>query len=118
MRRLQAISVGWERLTQFLCVLTPCICVYFCLRELAGRQTFADLSFKVVADLKANRWMALSVPWGVATMATAWGAGERFLRKRHIKRVSSEASEMQKMLDQGRRSSRLSKKGETIPEDY
>ncbi len=51
-------------------------------------------------------------------MATGWGAGERYLRKRHIKRVSSEVSEMQKMLDRGRRSSSLSKKGETSPEDY
>jgi hypothetical protein len=102
----------------FLCVLAPCICLFYGLRELAGRQTLADISFKVVADLKANRWMALSVPWGVASVATIWGAGERYLRKRHIKRVSSEESEMQKMLDPGRRSSSLNKKGETSPEDY
>jgi hypothetical protein len=118
MRRLQVISVGWERLMHFLCVLAPCICVYFGIRELAGRQTFADISFKVISDLKANRWMALSVPWGVASIATVWGAGERYLRKRHIRRVSSEESEMQKMLDPSRRSSSLSKRGETSPEDY
>jgi hypothetical protein len=118
MRLLQVISVGWDRLVQLLCFLIFCTTAYFCIRELAGRQTFADLSFKVIADLKANRWMALSVPWGVATISTAWGAGERYLRKRHIKRVSSEASEMQKMLDPGRRSSSLNKKGETRPEDY
>jgi hypothetical protein len=118
MRRLQVISVGWERLMQFLCVLTPCVCILYGIRELAGRQTLADISFKVVADLKANRWMAVTVPWGVASVASVWGAGERYLRKRHIKRVSSEGSEMQKLLDPRRRSSNLSKEGETSPEDY
>ena len=118
MRLLQVVSVGWDSLMRFLCVLAPCICLYFCLRELAGKQTFADLSFKVATDLRANRWLAMSVPWGVATIATAWGAGERYLRKRHIRRVSSEESEMQKRLDPGRRSSSLDKKGETSPEDH
>lgn len=118
MRRLQVISVGWGQFVHFLCVLVFFTCAYFCVRELAGRQTLADIRFKVIADLKANRWLALSVPWGFAGIATLWGAGERYLRKRHIKRVASQASEMQKMLDTGRRSSSLNKKGETSPEDY
>ncbi len=117
MRRLQLLSAGWEQFLRAASVLAVCVCGYFCIRELAGRQTFADIRFRVIADLKANKWMAFVVPWGVAAVATAWGAGERYLRKRHIKRVSSEQSEMQKMLDVGRRSSNLSKRGETSPED-
>jgi hypothetical protein len=107
MRRIQAFSVGWGQFMHVLCFLIFFSCVYFSVRELAGKQTFADLRFRVLADLKANRWMAIVFPWGVAAISTGWGAGERFLRKRHIKRVSSETSEMQKKLDPGRRSSSL-----------
>lgn len=81
-------------------------------------QTWADIQFKVIADLKANKYFGLLFPWGVAVLTTGWAGGERYLRKRHIKRVSSESSEMQKLMDPGRRSSQLSKKGETNPEDF
>jgi len=117
MRRLHAFSVGWESLMRFLCVLVPCVTAYFCVREVAGRVTVADLDFKAFADLKVNHWFALSLPWVATSLATGWAIGERRLRKRHIKRVTSEASEMQKRLDPGRRSSSLSKMGDTSPED-
>ena len=118
MRLLQALTSAWQAAMGFLGVLAVCFCIYFSVRALSGRQTSADLRFQAIADFKANRWFGLILPWGVATLSTAWGAGERALRKRHIKRISSESSEMQKQLDPGRRSSRLSKKGETSPEDF
>jgi negative regulator of sigma E activity len=117
MRLVQVVSVGWEQLIRAAMVACVCLCIYFCIRELAGKQTLADIRFRMIADLKANRWMAVAVPWGLTAATTAWGAGERYLRKRHIRRVSSEASEMQKRLDPGRRSSNLSKTGETNRED-
>lgn len=117
MRKLQELSSAWRLLVRFFCIAAVCLCFYFSVRELAGRQTLADLSFKVLADIKANHWMAILVSWCLTGTATAWGCGERYLRKRHIKRISSESSEMQRNLDPGRRSSHLSKKGETGPED-
>ena len=117
MRKLQLWQSIGQGIVKIACTLVTCGFLYLSLRQLAGRQTIADLRFKAIADLKANRWLALSVPWGVASLATAWGAGERYLRKRHIKRVSSETSELQKMIDPQRRSSGLSRKGETNPED-
>jgi hypothetical protein len=117
MRRLQLILQVWNGLVGLVAVAIICASIYLSIRELVGRATFADLRFRVWADLKANRWLALCVPWGVATVSTGWGIGERYLRKRHIKRVSSEASEMQKKIDPNRRSSSLSRKGETSPED-
>jgi hypothetical protein len=92
--------------------------VYLSIRELAGRQTLADLRFRVLADLKASKYFGLILPWGLAGMATAYGLGQRFLRKRHIKRISSEHSKIQKTVDPGRRSSHLSTKGETSTEDF
>ena len=117
MRRLQLFQLFIVKVFNLLIVSVVCVCIYFSIRELAGRQTFADISFRVLANLKANRWLAACTPWGVAILASSWGAGEQYLRKRHVKRVSSESSEMQKKIDSGRRSSSLSKQGDTSAED-
>ena len=118
MRLVQAISLGWQALMRLGCVLVFCVCLYYSVRELAGKQTIADMNFKAIADFKANRWFGLIFPWGLVGTTVLWGTGERWLRKRHIKRVSSESSEMQKLIDPSRRSSQLSKKGDTSPEDF
>jgi hypothetical protein len=117
MQRLRVISIGFEQAGRVLCVVIFCGCLYLCVRELAGRQTLADIRFKMIADFKANKWMGLLVPWGTATVSTGWALTEKYLRKRHIRRISSEVSEMQKSIDPARRSSKLSKKGETQRED-
>src|ERR1035437_8344834 len=113
MRVVQAISLGWQATLRFGRIALVCACIYFCVRELAGRPTWADVEFKVIADLKAYKYFGLILPWSVAAITTGWAGGERYLRKKHIKRVSSEASEMQKFIATGRRSSQLSKKAET-----
>jgi hypothetical protein len=101
----------------FLAVLVVCACFYGCVRELAGKVTWADLRFRVLANLSANRWAALIVSWSLTGGATTWALGERRLRKAHIRRVSSESSEMQKILDPKRRSSGLNLRGDTSPGD-
>jgi len=115
---VQAISLGWQGLMRFGCVVAFCFCAYYCTRELAGKQTFADIRFRAIADLKANRWFGLILPWGLAGATSVLAVGQAWLRKRHIKRISSECSEMQKRIDPSRRSSQLSKDGETSPEDF
>ena len=116
MQRLRVISIGYCRLDVYFVVIF-CGCLDLCVRELAGRQTLADIRFKMIADFKANKWMGLLVPWGTATVSTGWALTEKYLRKRHIRRISSEVSEMQKSIQPARRSSKLSKKGETQRED-
>jgi len=118
MRLVQAISLGWQQFLIFGAVTVSVVCMYFSVRELAGKQTFADLNFKAIANLAANKYFGLILPWGLFGLAASWGYGERRLRKRHIKRVSSESSELQKQIDPGRRSSHLSKKGDTSREDF
>ena len=117
MRVLQVISTGWRSLLLFLAVVSVCLALYYSVRELAGRQTLADLSFKAIADLKANRYFAVILPWILSALTGGWALGERSLRKQHIRRVSSESSEMQKKINPGRRSSNLMLDGETRPED-
>jgi hypothetical protein len=118
MRLVQAISLGWQQLLIFGAVTVTGICLYYSVRELAGRQTLADLHFSAIANLVANKYFGLILPWGFAGAAASWGYGERWLRKRHINRVSSESSELQKLVDPGRRSSHLNKSGETSREDF
>lgn len=117
MRRLQVISVMWQRLMNLGCVIAPCAFLYLSVRELAGKQTTSDLAFRAIADFRADRPLALILSWVLTGGTAGWAVVERRLRKRHVKRVSSEASEMQSLIDPKRRSSNLTKRGETAMED-
>ena len=92
-------------------------CIVLTARALAGQVTYADLRFKVFAELHANQWMALILSWFLTSTTTSWAIGERILRKKHIKRVSSEHSQQQQLIDARRRSSHLRGDGTTRPED-
>jgi hypothetical protein len=86
---------------------------------LAGKQTFADIRFNALTDFGNNLWLWLGcfVSWLLTFMAIVWAFLERYLRKRHITRVSTEHSELQKMIDPNRRSSHLMENGDTRPGD-
>lgn len=116
-RQLQVVSSMWRGFITLGCVVAVCGCIVLCVRQLAGKQTAADIGFKAVADLKANRWIALGLSWLLTGGTTGWAVLERRLRKRHIRRVSSESSELQAIIDPKRRSSNLSIRGETSPGD-
>lgn len=114
---VQALSSGWQALLRFACWGVIGWTFYRSSRVLAGKITLADIRFSELAELDLTKHMGLSLPWGFLVLALAWGYGERRLRKRHIKRVSSETSRLQRLLDPGRRSSHLSIQGETSPKD-
>ena len=117
MAKMATLTTFVKSFFRFMAIAVIALAVWLCLRELAGRQTFADIRFAVLSDLKANRGFGLTTSWLLTLCTGAWGYGERRLRKQHIERTSSEGSKLQRMLDNNRRSSRLTKKGETGPED-
>jgi hypothetical protein len=117
LRRLQIIQNLGNGFFRAVCIALPFLFGWLSVRDLAGRQTLADIAFKAFADLKINRYLAQLMPWGTATAATGWAVGERLLRKRHIKRSAAEFAAMHKKLDPGRRSSSLTTEGDTSPED-
>jgi hypothetical protein len=110
-----AIKSGFR----FLMVAAICVGGIFIARSLAGKQTFADIRFNALTDFGNNLWLWLGcfVSWLLTFMAIVWAFLERYLRKRHITRVSTEHSELQKMIDPNRRSSHLMENGDTRPGD-
>lgn len=98
-------------------VIAPCMAAVECTKYLSGHITYADIRMRFAAHMFANRWTAMSVLtlWGSGS--TSWAVGERRLRQRHIRRVSSEISWLQGQLDPKRRTSHLNSDGTTRPED-
>lgn len=117
MTKLVSRTSVWRAVIRLLMICVAGVTLVFVARALAGKKTFADLRFKMIAELYTNRWTALVLSWILTTTTTGWAIGERILRKRHIKRVSSESSELQKMVDPKRRTSHLMTDGTTRPED-
>jgi hypothetical protein len=117
MRKLQLYQDLSNRAVPVLCCLIIGASIYFSIRELAGRNTFTDIAFRFAADLKANKPIALMVSWVLTAICGAWGAGERFLRRRYIKEWHPIVKRYQLFLDPKRGSSSLTEKGTTRPED-
>jgi hypothetical protein len=117
MTKLVSFTSVLRAVIRLLMICAVCVALVFIARALAGRQTFADIKFKLIAELYANRWTALILSWILSITSTGWAIGERRLRKRHIKRVASEQSKLQEMIDPKRRSSHLMTDGTTRPED-
>jgi hypothetical protein len=117
MRRWQIFQNLGNSLLRTACIVTPFFFAWLAVRDLAGKQTYADIGFKAVADLKMNEVLAKIAPWGTSALATGWAVTERTFRKANVKRVSTENSKLQKQLDPGRRSSSLTEVGDTSPED-
>lgn len=117
LRRLQVLQTLSLGVLKAIYIVGPFVMLWLSIRDLAGRQTSADIVFKALADIKLNRALAKVAPWGTTTLATGWAIAERKLRKRHIRRTSSENSKMQSHFDPNRRSSRLTTAGNTSPED-
>lgn len=117
MARLASFTSVGRAVIRLLMICAAGTTLVFLVRAIAGKQTFADLRFRGIAELYANRWAALILSWILTTGSTGWAIGERALRKRNIRRVASESSLLQKMVDPNRRSSHLMTDGSTRPED-
>jgi len=117
MAKLQSWTSISRAIIRLLMIGAVATAIVFCFRALAGQVTFADIRFRAIANLKANRFFGLIVSWLLTGFTGSWALGERWLRKRHIKRVASESSELQALIDPKRRSSNLNFDGNSRPED-
>jgi hypothetical protein len=117
MRVLQLIQDAILRLSIVACYLIVGGTIYLCVRELAGKTTITDMAFKIAADWKADKPIAVTTTSGLAALCGLWASIERFLRRRYIKKWHPVVEQYQLSLDPRRGSSRLTKSGTTQRED-
>jgi hypothetical protein len=86
---------------------------YYAVLALAGKQTFADVGFRILGNVQISH----NICYLVATGGILYGVGQRTMRRRHIKRVDSLKNNYERMLDPRRTSSGLTHTGQTRPED-
>lgn len=101
-------------------------CIAYCVRQaylaidtLAGRTTNADIALfvKYVAGGETGSFLGKALPWILVVSVTLWALVERVLRKRQIERFETHVRNLELRLDPGRSSSRLTRRGDTNPED-
>ena len=79
----------------------------------AGKQTLADVGFKVLANITFSR----TVNWTATGGAAIWAVSERRLRKKIIRQKARRIKELEEYVDKNRSSSALMSDGSTRPED-
>jgi hypothetical protein len=79
----------------------------------AGKETAAKLAFSLIVNLQADRWFA----YIIGALGLGYGAVERRLRQRNIRRLTTHTAELEKRLHAERTSSGLTPEGRTRRED-
>lgn len=90
---------------------------YLTVRQLAGRTSFADMTFRVLADVKANKPISEILGYLFGFVGISYGTAEKWLRRRHIQRTAPMTLDRERQFDPDRTSSSITLKGETRPED-
>lgn len=114
---LQSVQQVFRYVTYCVIAFLVTRYLFLSIRELAGRQTNADILVKAYADLRANKPIAVILSWLLTASATAWGFGERRARKRVIERLHPKAIDRQMARDPNRGTSGITSRGDTRPGD-
>jgi|SRR5208282_2641212 len=86
---------------------------YLSVSALAGQTTLAKLGLAVAGNVNVNQAFA----WLLSALFGGYGLNERRLRRKTVKRLGTENSELAKLIDPKRSSSHLTVKGTTRRED-
>lgn len=81
--------------------------------RLAGKFTIADIGIKFLGDLRISEAVAYVLTAGFG----GWALMERKLKGDTIQRLSKRVVELERQIDPGRTSSRLTERGTTSPAD-
>ena len=79
----------------------------------AGKETNASISFSLITKLQADKWFAYLFGAG----GIGYGVVQRRLRRRNIRRLTTDKTRAENQLHAGRTSSGLTPDGRTPPED-
>lgn len=116
LRQLRA-SEGWvsvlNNLIKWGGLFGISFCAYLSVTALAGTTTAADIGIKFLADVRVSE----AVAWIFGGSGVAYGLRQRKLRRDTVERIQPRVEGLEKQIDPGRSSSKLTKRGETPPED-
>jgi len=84
-----------------------------CADSLAGKSTNANILVNLAGKFEAS----LLLSWGVGVGGVLYGRGQRKLRKSTTERLTQRIVELEQGIDPNRSSSKLTKTGDTNPED-
>lgn len=87
--------------------------LYLIVASVAGTDTRVEIIVSAAVALGKKAW----IQWAVTSVAALWAIGERFLRKRNVRRMGARNTALERRLDSRRSSSRLTRSGDTNPED-
>lgn len=82
-------------------------------RALAGHMTFADIVVNVLGGFRINTALA----WVLGAGGMVYGRRERSVRMKINERLGGRIKELEESIDRRRTSSRLTKRGQTLPQD-
>src|ERR1700682_5805922 len=113
MRKVQA----WQNVARYItigaCVCVPFAFIYFVAREIAGKETLADIAFRAMTELKANESIANVAAWSLAALTGTWGCSERYMRRRYIRNTAPILQKFETTINPKRVSSSLTPDGLT-----
>jgi hypothetical protein len=87
--------------------------IYLTISKLAGQQTSADIGVGFLADVNVSVFVA----WTLGSAGVIYGYYQNRLRKDTVERLQGRIQALELKLDPNRSSSRLTKRGDTRPED-
>jgi hypothetical protein len=90
-------------------IATIAVCVYLCVKELAGHQTVAQFVVGYFTDKSGGGSKA---PWiGTTILSAGWAAFERWLRHRKVATMSGRLKKFESEVDSNRTGSGLDASG-------
>ncbi len=94
-------------------IVAVCYFAYQSIEVIAGKETLFDLCFNVMSNTKA----ATSLPFAVGFSGIGYGLFYRRQNKKTIEHFEYRKTKLEKKSDPGRKSSNITRQGETRPGD-
>jgi hypothetical protein len=116
-QRGETIHAAVVKLCKWVPITAICWFGYLSVAALAGKSTLAALGIYLVADLKMNKIFSHIAMFAFGLGGSTYGYRQRRLMQKNIERMSRALEDREKQIDPNRSSSRLTRKGQTRPED-
>ena len=104
---------------KFGCFVLIASYVRDCVVSFAGESTIGQFEFNtnLIANLTSNNSFVALAGLIFGSSGITYGIAQRYLKRKTVSHLSRRKEKLEKLIDSGRHSSRLTKKGTTRPED-